>query len=274
MRLAYLGPEGSNTEKAARILSEILGSEIEPLESIYSVFEAVESGSYGVVPSENSIEGSVTLTLDLLLRFEVKILGELSLPIEHCLIGHASGSIRTVLSHPQALAQCREYIRRHGWEAISTGSTSEAVKRVAGARDASMAAIGPKEAAELYGLRVLDENIQDHPNNKTRFILIGPSEASPPPNLGEPTKSSLFMELENVPGSLYRALGVFAKRNVNLSRIESRPSLKDLGYYIFYVDYERPEDEEGLLRDLLEHATFIKHLGSYSVLKSFKLAGV
>jgi len=269
MKLTYLGPEGTHTEKAAQIFARILGVETEPSNSIYSVFEAVESGNYGVVPSENSIEGSVTLTLDLLLRFRVKILGEVSLPIEHCLIGYSLDRVGTVLSHPQALAQCRGYIMKHGWEALPTTSTSEAVRRVAEARDAGLAAIGPREAAKLYGLSVLDENIQDHPNNKTRFILIGPEKVPLPAELGEPAKSSLFMELENVPGSLYRALGVFAERNVNLSRIESRPSLKDLGYYIFYVDYEKPEDEDALLGDLLEYSTFIKHLGSYPVLKTF-----
>jgi len=266
MKIAYLGPEGSHTERAAQLFAKITGAEVEPVDSIYSAFEAVEEGKYSVVPSENSTEGSVTLTLDLLLRSPVRIFAEVSLSVRHSLIGYPGATVRKVYSHPQALAQCREYIRNRSWEAVSTKSTADAVKFVAECGDPSIAAIGSEEAAEKYGLEVLERDIQDNPNNKTRFILIGPQNAESPLPGEKPLKASLFFELENVPGALWRALGVFARRGVNLSRIESRPSLKDLGYYVFYVDYERPEDEGSLLQELGAKASYIKYLGSYPVI--------
>ena len=261
--LHYLGPRGTHTEKAARLFGELLGEELHSSPSIYSVFEAVVNGSLGVLPSENAIEGSVTLTLDLLLRLPVRILAETSLPITHSLVGYRKESVRRVLSHPQALAQCRNYILKHGWETVSMASTSEAARFVAESGDETLAAIASEETAELYGLKVLERDVQDYSFNKTRFILVGPDGHQTPRVLGKPVKSSLFVELENVPGSLHRALGVFARRGVNLTRIESRPSLKELGYYVFYIDYETPAEEEELLKELEEHVTFLKYLGRY-----------
>ncbi|AAL80415.1 prephenate dehydratase [Pyrococcus furiosus DSM 3638] len=265
MKIYYLGPEGSYTEKAALKFAELTNLKITPAESIYSVFREVERGNYGVVPTENSIEGSVTLTLDLLLRFPVKIFGETSLEIKHALLGYDLSKIRVVLSHPQALAQCREFIQRMRWGVRETNSTAEAVKIVAESNDPTLAAIGSREAAEIYGLKVLAEDIQDYPNNKTRFILIGREDMENPLGDKTPQKGAIFLELENVPGALYRALGVFAKRGVNLTRIESRPSLKDLGYYIFYIDYEYTQEEDEILEELKQVSKFLKHLGKYYV---------
>ncbi|ASJ15791.1 prephenate dehydratase [Thermococcus chitonophagus] len=264
-----LGPQGSYTEKAARIFAKLISGKVRLLPSIYDVFEAVTRKNLGVVPVENSIEGSVTLTMDLLLEFPVKIFGEVSIEIRHCLIGYNMEKIRKVVSHPQALAQCRKFIRERGWEVESVESTSTAVQLVARLKREDVAAIGPKEAAELYGVPVLMEDIQDYENNKTRFILIGHQEIENPLRCnGFPKKSSIIVELkENKPGSLYRALGEFANRGINLTRIESRPSRKDLGLYYFYIDYEfYPRDDE-LMEALRKHASFIKHLGTYCVIE-------
>ncbi|MDI3475464.1 MAG: prephenate dehydratase [Thermococcaceae archaeon] len=264
MMLYYLGPRGSHTERAALKFSELMGIETTPADSIYSVFEEVLEGNYGVVPTENSVEGSVNLTLDLLFENQVRILAETSLEIRHSLLGFDEKKIEKVLSHPQALAQCRKFIREHGWEAVATKSTSEAAKIVSELGDPRLAAIASKETGELYGLKVLEEDVQDYPNNKTRFILIGPEGKSLSQQLGPPVKTSLFIELENVPGSLYRALGIFAKRGINLTRIESRPSRIDLGYYVFYLDFEGLPDGD-LFLELESYAKFIKPLGSYPV---------
>ncbi|WP_193384568.1 prephenate dehydratase [Pyrococcus sp. ST04] len=262
-----LGPEGSYSEKAAKVFSSLLSSKVVLLPSIYDVFEMVSLGNYGVVPVENSIEGSVTLTMDLLLEYPVRIFGEVSIEVRHCLIGYDMARIKKVISHPQALAQCRRFIRERGWEVESVESTSTAVKIVSELKDPRIAAIGPREAALRYNVPVLAEDIQDYRNNKTRFIMIGPSTFENPLECN-PSKSSIIVELkENKPGSLYRALGEFARRNINLTRIESRPSKKDLGLYYFYIDYDFYPNEDELLRDLEKHASFIKHLGSYCVVE-------
>ncbi len=280
-----LGPKGSYTGKAAEIFSKLINyDEITYCNSIYDVFEWVnkyknikDNKSYGVVPSENSIEGSVSLTQDLLLEFPVKILGEIDIKIHHCLIGYEKNKIKKIMSHPQALAQCLKYIKKHGWETMPTLSTAEAVKKVFETRNKEFGAIGSKETAELYGLKVLDENIQDYPNNTTRFILIGNYNSNHirfSNNLNNDfntllrKKSTIILELKkNKPGALYNVLKEFNDRDINLTRIESRPSKRMLGTYIFYIDYETPANEKSLIHSLNNHASYIKHLGNYSVIE-------
>jgi prephenate dehydratase len=277
--ICCLGPIGSYTEKAAKVFSNILDDkEITYCNSIYDVFEYVNKYShdknnhvYGVVPSENSIEGSVSLTQDLLLEFPVKILGELDMTINHCLIGYDKNKIKKIISHPQALAQCLKYIKKNGWETSPVLSTAKAVKKVFEMKNYEIGAIGSKETAELYGLKVLDENIQDYPNNTTRFILIGDENSE---NILinykfeclNYKKSTIILELKkDKPGALYDVLKEFNDRNINLTRIESRPSKRKLGNYIFYIDYETPNNENELIQALKEHASFIKYLGSYPI---------
>ncbi|MDK2791065.1 MAG: prephenate dehydratase [Methanothermococcus sp.] len=282
-----LGPKGSYSEKAAKIFSSLIHKKQDEFQntpiseqdgdiiycgSIYEVFECVEKNknTYGVVPSENSIEGSVTLTQDLLLEFPVKIVGEVDITINHCLIGYNKDRIKKVLSHPQALAQCRKYIKKHGWEVQAVSSTAKAVKTVFESKNHELGAIGSKETAKIYDLKILDEHIQDYPNNKTRFILIGSDESNFDFNLESTIqKSTVILELkEDKPGSLYNILKEFYERNINLTRIESRPSKKKLGSYIFYIDFEHGLNENYILNilDTLDnHLSNIKYLGNYGV---------
>ncbi|ABR56085.1 prephenate dehydratase [Methanococcus aeolicus] len=273
-----LGPKGSYTEEAAEIFSKIIKDKnIEYCNSIYEVFERVEQGNnncYGVVPSENSIEGSVSLTMDLLLEFPVKILGEVDININHCLIGYSKDKIKKILAHPQALAQCRKYIKKHDWETESVLSNSMAVKKVYDMKNEELGAIASKKAGKLYNLNILDTNIQDYPNNTTRFILIGKdcedSNDISFTNNDTTKKSTIIIELiGNKPGALYNILKEFNKKNINLTRIESRPSKTKLGSYIFYIDYETPENEKELINSLKNYVSNIKYLGSSNIFSKF-----
>nr|WP_153232570.1 prephenate dehydratase [Methanocaldococcus vulcanius] len=266
----YTLPKGTYSERATKkFLTYLNGNfEIKYCNSIYDVFENVDNSGFGVVPIENSIEGSVSLTQDLLLQFrEVNIVGELAMDIHHNLIGYDKNKIETIVSHPQALAQCREYIKKHGWSVKAVESTSEAVKLVAESSNEKLGAIGSKDSAKQFGLKILEENIEDYKNNKTRFILIGKSALSfkTCPNR---YKVSIVFELkEDKPGALYHILKEFAERKINLTRIESRPSKKRLGTYIFYIDFEDPgKNLKETLESLKEQTTFIYVLGRYPVL--------
>jgi len=267
-----LGPEGSYSEIAAKLFSKILKENtIVCCNSIYDVFQQLENSennSYGVVPSENSIEGSVSLTQDLLLEFydKIKIYGELDININHCLVGYNKEKIKKIYSHPQALAQCRRYIKKHNWEVIPVSSTAKAVKLVKSIGSEEVGAIASKEAAKLYNLKVLEEGVQDYRNNTTRFILIGRKGLKLNLKGDGVKKSTVIIKLiEDRPGALYEILKVFNDFNVNLTRIESRPSKEELGNYIFYIDYITPENEERLIEMLRRRVAYIKHLGSYRV---------
>ncbi|HIP84621.1 MAG TPA: prephenate dehydratase [Methanothermococcus okinawensis] len=267
-----LGPKGSYSEMAAKVFSKILGEDnIVCCNSIYDVFQHLENSegnSYGVVPSENSIEGSVSLTQDLLLEFydKIKIYGELDVNINHCLVGYNREKIKRIYSHPQALAQCRKYIKKHNWEVIPVSSTAEAVKLVRSMGSEEVGAIASKEAAKLYNLKVLEEGVQDYKNNTTRFILIGKKGLKMKLKGGGIKKSTVILKLiEDRPGALYEILKVFNDFKVNLTRIESRPSKEELGNYIFYIDYITPEKEGELIERLKRHVAYIKHMGSYKV---------
>jgi len=264
--LYYLGPRGSFTEKAGKIFSKLTSLPLQPTFTIYEIFENVDkNNAYGVVPSENSIEGSVTLTQDLLLEYDVKIFGEVDIDISHNLVGYDKDKIEIILSHPQALAQCRGYIKEHGWRTKAVSSTAKAAEIVAKEKDGRLGAIASIEAAKLYNLKILDRDIQDYKNNKTRFILIGKEK----PNFNAKTnthKTTIIIELkEDKPGALYHILKEFAERKINLTRIESRPSKKRLGTYIFYIDFESCGDEEEVFESLNKNVAYMKHLGTYPV---------
>jgi len=266
----YTLPKGTYSERATKKFLNFLDGdfEINYCNSIYDVFESVDNGGFGVVPIENSIEGSVSLTQDLLLQFKgVNILGELAMDIHHNLIGYDKNKIETIISHPQALAQCRNYIKKHGWKVKAVESTSEAVKLVATSSNEKLGAIGSKDSAEQFGLKILEENIEDYKNNKTRFILIGKSTPHFK-SCSNKYKVSIVFELkEDKPGALYHILKEFAERKINLTRIESRPSKKRLGTYIFYIDFEDPgKNLKETLCSLKEQTTFIYVLGRYPVL--------
>lgn len=276
MRVAYLGPAGTFTEDA---LGEAAGeADVEPLRTptVHDAILAVERGEAGraFVPYENSIEGSVRSTLDTL-AFEtesVTIVGEHDFAVHAHLIarqGVAIGDVGAVLSHPQPLAQCARFLREQlpGVERRSVSSTAEAVRMV-GESVRPWAAIGARAAAELYGCTILREGIEDEPDNVTRFVWIAPAGTEPQ---GEgPWRTSLvFSELgADHPGALVDALREFSSREVNLSRIESRPLRRGLGRYMFFVDAEGSEADPAVaeaLTALRAKAESVRVLGSYPI---------
>lgn len=263
MLIGVLGPEGSYSERAARKWCP--QAELKYYGDFEDVLIAVESGETeaGVVPLENSLEGAVGLTMDLLLRLQVTIIGEVNLPIRHCLVGRGEGEIKVILSHPQALAQCRQYIRRNypTVEVRTTGSTSHAATLAQ--EFPEMAAIAGAGAAEKYGLAVLAKDIQDAAENVTRFAVVGRQISS----ASELDKTSLVIYLEkDRPGALFEILSEFALQGINLTRIESRPSRRGLGDYYFYIDLEghiQSHPVHEALKGIEKKASMIKVLGSY-----------
>ncbi len=268
MKVALLGHPGSYSEGAA---VRAFGEGIEPVRCarFEEIFAAVEAGraERGLVPIENSLTGSLHRSYDLLLRHELQIVGEVHLKIEHLLLalpGVPLGDVRRVLSHPQALAQCEAFLRRLGVPTEATLDTAGAARRLReeGLRDA--AAIAGPRAARVYGLAVLAEGIADEPENYTRFLILS-REAVPPPEEG-PAKTSVVFTLENKPGALFKALSVFALREIDLTKIESRPLRGRPWEYLFYLDFAASLAEErarNALRHLGEIAPFLRVLGSY-----------
>lgn len=263
MRIGVLGPEGSYSEKAARLWQP--EAKLEYFGDFEEVLKAVEAADLdvGVVPLENSLEGAVGLTMDLLLRLQVRIIGEMNLPIRHCLVGRGEGEIKVILSHPQALAQCRQYIRREypGAEVKTTGSTSHAAKLAQ--EFPEMAAIAEAGTAQKYGLQVLDRDIQDAKENVTRFAVVG--KESPFATGRDKTSLVIYLDRDR-PGALYDILQEFAGRGINLTRIESRPSRRGLGDYYFYIDLEGHISDQPVkeaLQGIEKKAAMVKVLGSY-----------
>ncbi len=264
MKIGVLGPEGSYSEKAALLYAPPQATLVY-CGDFEDVLRGVEDESLdaGVVPIENSLEGAIGLTMDLLLRLDVSIIGEVNLPIRHCLVGRGNGEIKVILSHPQGLAQCRQYIKEHypKAEIRTTGSTSHAAKLAQ--EFPEMAAIAGAGAAEKYGLKVLARGIQDGNENVTRFAVVGKSM----PEATGRDKTSLVIYLQrDRPGALHEILQEFADRQINLTRIESRPSRKALGDYYFFIDLVGHRCDPQV-RDALEgvkrKATLAKVLGSY-----------
>ncbi len=276
--VAFQGELGAYSEAAVR---SAFGGEAAPVpcESFRDVFEALSSGRVerAVVPVENSLHGSVHPTYDLLQQFHPTITGERTLRIRHCLLGPpgaTADSVRIVRSHPQALGQCDGYLRRHGYRAEPDYDTAGAAKHVAQLGDPSIAAIAARRAAEVYGLTILDSGIEDAATNFTRFLLLAgqPDDA---PNPVGPMKTSLVFTLGDVPGALFKALAVFALRDIDLLKIESRPLRQPTDPrraapwpVAFYVDLLADADGEPCRRaldHLRELAPLVRVLGSYPV---------
>jgi len=261
--VAYFGPAGTFTEEAASRLN----GDLIAFDSIIEVLEAVKTGKAqkGVVPIENSIEGPVGVTLDLLAQdYDLKIDKEIILPISHNLMvnkGITLNEVDSVYSHAQPLAQCRSFLEKLGLTIHSTSSTAAAAKFIKGKNNA--AAIGNRRAAELYDLDIIQTDIQDFENNHTRFIVLGNNESQPTDN----DKTSIVFSLyEDRPGGLYEILGYFAAENINLTKIESRPSKKGLGKYIFFIDFEGHRQDKvvrNILDTIKKNTPFLKLLGSY-----------
>ena len=264
-KVAFLGPQGTFSHQAASILSDDLVSYC----SIQSVMAAVEREEcvYGLVPIENSIEGPVSLTLDSLIHnFDLKIKNEIIIPINHNLLAAREMSVEDVsdvYSHSQALGQCQPYLERNNITAHYTLSTAAAAKKVAETGEG--AAIGTLKAAELYGLKVIDTNIQENFNNQTRFVVLDKEDS---PITGNDKTSISFSLFEDKPGGLYEILSYFVEADINLTKVESRPSKEGLGHYIFFIDLEGHRLDENIspiLETLDEITDFFKVLGSYPV---------
>ncbi|WP_297983008.1 prephenate dehydratase [uncultured Methanobrevibacter sp.] len=264
-KVAFLGPQGTFSHEAASLVSDDLISYC----SIPTVMSSVESGECvcGIVPIENSIEGPVSLTLDSLIHnFDLKIKNEIIIPINHNLLAASDvtvDEIENVYSHSQAIGQCQPYLERNNLTAHYSLSTAAAAKRVA--ETGEDAAIGTLKAAELYNLKVIDTNIQENFNNQTRFVVLDKEDS---PITGNDKTSISFSLFEDKPGGLYEILSIFAEENINLTKIESRPSKEGLGHYIFFIDMEGHRLDENIsriLNELESNTSFFKVLGSYPV---------
>ncbi len=269
MTTAFLGPRGTFSEDAALLRTNSEG--LIAFSTFPALVSAVETGlaDEAVLPIENSIEGSINTTLDLLIHeTSLHIVGELVVPVRHFLItrpGTKLEDIRVVTSHPQPFGQCRRFLDRclPGVEEVASLSTSTAVKEVAEGTDDHRAAIGTMRAAELYGGVILARDIQDNRANVTRFVVLAPEEMPP---TGDDKTSLGFRIKENVPGALHAVLSEFAAANIQLTKIESRPTKGWLGDYVFLIDFEGHQDDT-LIAPVLDRVTkacsMVKIFGSY-----------
>jgi chorismate mutase/prephenate dehydratase len=265
LSVAYLGPPGTYSHGA---VTRHFGDAVraEPFDSIDAVFRAAEAGrtDYAIVPVENSTEGAVGRTLDLMCQTPLTIVGEIKLRIQQNLLaqGTALDAVVKVYSHAQSLAQCVQWLARHlpGAARVAVASNAEAARLAAGERGA--AAIAGEAAAAIYGLDILAAHIEDEPNNTTRFWVLG-AHAVPPSGKDE---TSLVMAAQNRPGAMVALLEPFAAHGVSMSRLESRPARTGLWEYLFFVDLEGHQEEPAVaaaLADLRQRAPFVKLLGSY-----------
>ncbi len=267
LKISFLGPETTYTHMAGvKFFGE--SPAFLPATTIKEVFEAIERKrcDFGVIPIENSVEGTVALSLDCLYEYDVKICGEIFLSISHFLMNQ-SGRIETIkriLSHPHALAQCRLWLQAN----LPAIPTEEVVSTAQAARwasvDPAVAAIASPLAARRYELQVVAPSIEDFSDNTTRFLILGQSISRPSGN----DKTSLILSLDDKPGSLYKLLQPFAERGVNLSKIQSRPIKKEPWRYLFYVDVLGHIDDKNIsegIDAIKEHCTFLRCLGSYPV---------
>jgi prephenate dehydratase len=268
MQIAFQGEPGAYSEAA--VLEHFNGGEVVPVprESFELVFAATTEGrvDYGFIPIENSLAGSIHQNYDLLLRNKLWVVGEHHLRVSHCLIGRPEASlagVKKVISHPQALAQCYGYL--HGLPGVTTEAvydTAGSVKMVRDQASPELAAIASSRAAQLYGMQILAENIEDNPANFTRFLVISRTPVQPEKD----AKTSIVFTLKNVPGSLFRALSALALRDIDLTKMESRPLVGSPWEYLFYIDFYGSTFDpvvQRALAHLEEYALMLRILGSY-----------
>ena len=280
LTIGFQGEHGAYSEEA---IYKQFGREVKtvPTVSIHEVFNLTEAGEFdlGVVPVENSVEGSINETYDMLLSSNLTVLGEVVLRVVHCLIALSTaklGGIKVVYSHPQALAQCRNFVTSLGAEPIVTYDTAGSVKMIKEKRLEGAAAIAGARAAEIYGLKVLKKGIEDYSTNSTRFLIISRESAKGQVRqagagrlrggISPGTKTSLIFAVPHTPGSLYNALEVFAREKINLTKIESRPTKERPWEYYFFVDIEGSREDPKVVKVLsvlAKKTAFLKVLGSY-----------
>ena len=264
--VAFQGEIGAYSEEAA---FQFFGTAIQlkPCESLDDVFKVVEQDEvqFGVVPAENSLEGSISRVYDLLLDSSLKVCGEIELRVVHCLIGVPEARldlIKKVYSHPQALGQCKTFLRQLGCELIPTYDTAGSVKIIKEMGTTDSGAVASARAAEIYGMKVLTREIEDNPNNFTRFFILAKHDSPPSGN----DKTSIVFSVKHKPGALYQSLKELAVRNINLTKIESRPTRQKPWEYNFYLDFDGHREDkvfQEALESLENTSLFVKVLGSY-----------
>jgi prephenate dehydratase len=265
-KVAFQGERGAYSEE---VIYQHFGPEVEtvPCRRFEEIFAAVESGSaeYGALPVENSTAGSINRAYDLLLQHDLGVWGEAILRVRHALLappGTTLSSIQRVRSHPQALAQCERYLSNRGWLAETVYDTAGSARDLAANPEPGVAAIASRLAGQIYGLDELDYGIEDAFYNYTRFFILSERDAP----RAERCKTSIVFSARHQPGTLYESMGEFARRSINLTKIESRPRLNRPWQYVFYLDFEghcEDPDCEAALMGLLRRSSFLKLLGSY-----------
>jgi len=266
IEVVFQGEIGAYSEEAA---TRFFGSSIRsiPQESLEEVFKIVEKGEvrFAVVPVENSLEGIISRVYDLLLDSPLMVCGEVELRVIHCLIaspGAGLDTIRKVYSHPQALAQCRNFLKHLSCELIPTYNTAASVRMIKGQGRLDCAAVASARAAEIYGMEIIAREIEDNPNNFTRFFILSKEDCLPSGN----DKTSIVFSTKDKPGALYHSLREFASRNVNLTKLESRPTRQKPWEYNFYLDFEGHREDKApkeTLEAMDKTSIFVKVLGSY-----------
>jgi prephenate dehydratase len=264
--VAFQGEHGAYSEEAARQhFGEVATL---PCHSFREIFQAVLEGraSHGILPVENSLAGTVPQNYELLFEHDLRVQAEVILPIRHMLLASAGtrlAEIKRVKSHPQALAQCEDYLRRRGWEAIPAYDTAGSARELAERPEPGTAAIASALAGELYGLTILESSVEDESFNSTRFFVAGLNDG---PRTDGPHKTSIVFAVRHRPAALYECLGAFAQNQVNLTKLESRPMRSRPWQYWFYLDFEGHADDpacKSALMGLLQTASMVKLLGSY-----------
>ncbi len=268
-QVGYLGPEGTFSHEA--VLNYVDNrSEIVPFDNIIHIFESLEQDQIdeAVVPIENSTEGSVLVTLDALIYFDLNIIKELELPIKQNLLAQKGTSledISVICSHQQALAQCRHYLNKLNKQVHAMSSTANAARYVTELSTAAV--IGNKILSKKYGLEIIAENIQDYDNNLTRFVVISKNTSE---EITGNDKTSIVISLKgDKPGGLYEILSIFAQKQINLTKIESRPSKKGMGNYLFFIDMQGHKNQSHIKKTLSKiesQVSMMKLLGSYATI--------
>ena len=267
-RISFQGERGAYSEAASVSFFE---DEIEtiPCPTFADVLKNTENGTsdYSILPVENSLEGSVGESNDLLLSTKLHVTGEIYNRIHHCLIGTgAIGDIDTIYSHPQALGQCRKFIQKNNLVIMPSYDTAGSVKMLRDLHTDFESCIASKEAAKIYDVPVIQEGIEDNANNYTRFLIFSKEKS----NTTENSKTSIIFSVKHEAGALYQIINEFYQNKINLTKIESRPNKNTLGEYNFYVDFEGNQDDstiKDVLQKLRDNTTFLKILGSYPIAK-------